>query len=175
MASRRVTFRVKGLDKTNASLQQLGGPVMDEVCTEVLTEALQPARIGLHSLVVSHPGKHDGQKPSKSGRWNRWEWKTHKPGHPVGFSRAMVERGLRTPGWGLKFWKNRNGFITGQVKAWAPGIFIIDRGRYRGLNTSTGWRVIVPLFKGVLANARESVGPDIRDRVVDAARARGLA
>jgi len=155
MSARGTAAQVKQI---NAALFRLGTTELINIYHQVSTDALEPVREGLLSKFSAHRGENDYEKPPKSGRLHRWKFKFSKlPGHTVGFTRAMVANAFKVKGFGFKIGTFHDKPYA-RIKAWAPGIWIVDGGRYRGQNTYQGWNVIMSLF----ANSKSQIQNYIR-------------
>jgi len=166
---------VQGVAEINQAMIELGTTVLKELAEELMTEAMEPVRLGLLSEFSAHSGKHDNQKPSKSGRWNRWMFRTYKIGSSVGFSRAQVKRAFSIKGFGFKFWTDKHLNYRARTKAWAPGIWIIDGGRYNTGRNYPGWRVILPLYKRLTVDINAFMATELPRRILLEAAKRGLS
>lgn len=169
------TIAVQGVEQVNKAMRDLGTTVLKQLTEEIMTEAMEPVRRGLLSEFSARSGKHDGQKPSKAGRWNRWMFKTYKTGSAPGFSRAQVKRAFSIKGFGFHFWTDKRGNFRSRVKAWAPGIWIIDAGRYSGLATYPGWRVILNMYKRLTGGINAHMATELPRRILLEAAKRGLS
>lgn len=168
---------VQGVAEINQAMLDLGTTVLKQLAEELMTEAMEPVRIGLLSEFSARAGKHDNQKPSKSGRWNRWMFRTYKIGSRPGFSRAQVKRAFSIKGFGFRFWTDKHLNYRARVKAWAPGIWIIDGGRYNFPwgNNYPGWRVILNLYKRVTVDINAYMATELPRRILLEAAKRGLS
>lgn len=169
------TIAVQGVEQVNKAMRELGTTVLKQITEEIMTEAMEPVRRGLLSEFSARSGKHDSQKPSKAGRWNRWMFKTYKTGAAPGFSRAQVKRAFSIKGFGFHFWTDKRGNFRSRVKAWAPGIWIIDAGRYSGLASYPGWRVILNLYKRLTGGINAHMQTELPRRILLEAAKRGLS
>ena len=169
---------VQGVDEVNKAMRELGTTVLKQITEEIMTEAMEPVRRGLLSEFSARGGKYDSQKPSKTGRWNRWMFKNYKVGASAGFSRAQVKRAFTIKGFGFHFWTDKRGNFRSRTKAWAPGIWIIDAGRYMDRNLGGnyhGWRVILNLYKRLTGGINAHMQTELPRRILLEAAKRGLS
>lgn len=166
---------VQGHKELHDAMLAMGTTVLKEIVEDVMTKAMEPVRLAVIQQFANHPGKHDEDTATKAGRWNRWRWKNHKEGKSVGFSRAQVKRAFTIPGFGFSFWVDKKGNYRSRVKSWAPGIHIIDAGRYMGTAWYSGWRIIKTLYKSMVPQIDGYVRSEIPRRIMHEAKQRGLA
>jgi len=169
---------VQGVEQVNKAMRELGTTVLKQLTEEIMTEAMEPVRLGLLSEFSARGGKYDSQKPSKTGRWNRWMFKNYKAGASAGFSRAQVKRAFSIKGFGFHFWTDKRGNFRSRTKAWAPGIWIIDAGRYMDRNLGgnyPGWRVILNLYKRLTGGINAHMATELPRRILLEAAKRGLS
>ena len=107
---------------------------------------------------------------------HRWWSRRRQQGLPVGFSRALAVRTLTQDGFGFKVakLKKSEGFFL-RIKAFGPGIHLIEKGRYKGSRNYTGWRAGLLMLKrwanGAVAQLNQKM-PAAFERAVAQAAAR---
>lgn len=167
---------VEGVDEVKAALKDLSTTDLQMIVEEVMTEAMEPVRLGLLSQFADYKGVHDAQKATSSGKWNRWRFKNSSAsGKTPGFTRAQVRRAFSIKGFGFRFWVDKQLNYRARVKAWAPGIWLAEGGRYMGLASYPGWRVIFRLYKSMTRQMNAHLATEIPRRVTQASARRGLA
>lgn len=167
---------VEGVDDVKAALKDLSTTDLQAIVEEVMTEAMEPVRDGLVTRFSGYKGKHDNQAQPSTAKWNRWRWKNSSAdGKMPGFTRAQVRRAFTIKGFGFRFWVDKRLNYRARVKAWAPGIWVAEGGRYMGNSSYPGWRVIFALYKEMTAGINAYLAKEIPARVAKAAERRRLA
>lgn len=130
---------IEGIPEMEKTLRSLTNEELEKAVLASFEEVGTPTRTALLNYYSNKRGKHDGESLSRAMQ-HRWWSKRRRHGLPVGMSRVLAVRALARDGFGFKVSKLKRsaGFFL-RIKAWGPGIHLIEKGRYKGVNTYRGW------------------------------------
>jgi len=140
-------FLIEGIPEMEATLKSLSNRELGEAVTEVLVDIGHPPQRALVNYFSNRVGKHDNESLTRAMQ-HRWWSRKRQQGLPVGFSRALAVRKLLDEEFGFKVAKMKKsaGYFL-RIKAWGPGMHLIEKGRYKGVNTYNGWRGAIQIMK----------------------------
>lgn len=173
-------YLVKGIPEMERTIRDLTDRDLGEAVLGVLEDIGTPTRRALINYYTGRVGKHDNES-LKRAMSHRWWSKKRQQGLPVGFTRVLAARKLFTDGFGFKVAKLKRGagFFL-RIKAWGPGIHLVEKGRYKSRrgNNYTGWRSglsILKRFENWAVGALNTrIGPAIEKAALNAARRNGV-
>lgn len=139
-------YLIEGMPELKEAIRSLNEETLAPLILEVLEDIGRPTRNGLMHYYQAKKGKHDNES-LKRAMQHRWWSRRRQAGLPVGFSRALAVRTLTQDGFGFKVakLKKSEGFFM-RIKAFGPGIHLIEKGRYSG-RSYTGWRAGLLMLK----------------------------
>jgi len=172
-------YLIEGIPEMEAMLKDLTDETLNRVVTETLEEIGRPTQIALANYYANKGGKHDGETLTRAMQ-HRWWSKRKKRGLPTGFSRAQIARTLLTEGFGFTVRKFRksDGFLL-RIKAWGPAVHLLEKGRYKGVNTYRGWGTGLGIMRRFANTAIQKLNTVLPQRLeaaaAEAARRAGSA
>lgn len=154
-------YLVEGMPQFRQVIERMNMLELDRVIIPVLERIGAPTRDRLIAHYDSYQGKHDSESFEKAMR-HRWWNKGRRQGKPVGFTRALALRALVIAGFGFKAGKlkKRRGYIM-RIKAWGPGIFLTEHGRYKSAGAYAGWRRAQPILKRFALTAQSALNREL--------------
>ena len=163
-------FLIEGIPEMEATLRSLSNRDLEEAVTGVLEEIGRPTQRALVNYYSNRTGKHDNESLTRAMQ-HRWWSRRRQQGLPVGFTRALAVRELLKDGFGFKVAKLKRsaGFFL-RIKAWGPGIHLVEKGRYKGVNTYNGWRAGINILKRFEAYALAALNAKMPVAIERAAR-----
>ncbi len=140
-------YLIEGIPEMEATIRSLMKEDLERAVLGVLDDIGRPTQRALVNYYANRKGKHDAESLHRAMQ-HRWWSRRRQQGLPTGFSRALAVRELLKEGFGFKVAKLKKsaGFFL-RIKAWGPGIHLIEKGRYKGVNTYTGWRAGIQILK----------------------------
>jgi hypothetical protein len=168
-------YLIEGMPELKDAIRSLNEETLAPLILEVLEDIGRPTRNGLMHYYQAKKGKHDNESLTRAMQ-HRWWSRRRQQGLPVGFSRALAVRTLTQEGFGFKVakLKKSEGFFL-RIKAFGPGIHLIEKGRYKGSRNYTGWRAGLLMLKrwanGAVAQLNQKM-PAAFERAVAQAAAR---
>lgn len=154
-------YLVEGMPQFRQVIERMTGPELDKVILPALERIGEPTRGRLLSHYDGYRGKHDSESFA-TALSHRWWNKGRKQGKPVGYTRALAIRALVANGFGFKAarLKRRPGYLL-RIKAWGPGIFLTEHGRYKSAGAYTGWRVAQGILKRFALTAQSALNREL--------------
>jgi hypothetical protein len=173
-------YLVEGIPEMERTIRDLTHRDLEEAVLGVLEDIGMPTRRALINYYTGRTGKHDGES-LKRAMSHRWWSRKRQQGLPVGFTRVLAARKLFTDGFGFKVAKLKrgSGFFL-RIKAWGPGIHLVEKGRYKSNkgNNYTGWRSGLSILKRfeswAIGALNTRIGPAIEKAAQQAARRNGV-
>ena len=154
-------YLISGVPEFEKVIRSMTDTELDATILPVLTRIAQPYRDRLINYYANKDGKYDGEN-LKRALSHRWWNKFRKQGLPVGHTRVLALRALALENFGFKVARLQKGdgyFM--RVKAWGPGIFLTEHGRYKGANTYRGWGGAVAILKRFAFTAQSALNREL--------------
>jgi hypothetical protein len=154
-------YLVDGMPEFRQVIERMNKVELDKAIIPVLKRIGAPTRDRLISHYDGFQGKHDQESLAVALK-HRWWNKGRKQGKPVGFTRFLALRALITDGFGFKAGplRKKKGYIM-RIKAWGPGIFLTEHGRYKSAGAYTGWRRAQPILKRFALTAQSALNREL--------------
>jgi hypothetical protein len=169
---------IEGIPQMEKTIRDLSTRDLDKAILDALAEIGHPTQRALMNYFSHRVGKHDGES-LKRAMQHRWWSKKRQQGLPTGYSRVLAVKLLAKDGFGFKVQKMKKsaGYFL-RIKAWGQGMHLIEKGRYKGVNTYTGWRGAIAILKRFESYALGRLNSDIPKALeraaADAARRNGV-
>lgn len=154
-------YEVTGLPQFRNMVESLRGPELDKAILDMLDRIGEPTRMRLLTHYDSFRGKHDNESLAQA-LTHRWWNRRRRQGLPVGYTRALALKALVTDGFGFKVAKLKKaaGYLL-RIKAWGPGIFLTEHGRYKSKGAYAGWKRAKPILKRFAATAASALNREL--------------
>lgn len=158
-------YLIEGIPQMEAMLKSLTNEVLEQAVIETLEEIGTPTQVALARYYESKQGKHDNESLTRAMQ-HRWFNKRRHKGLPAGFSRALAARKLLDHDFGFKVSKLRRsaGYFL-RIKAWGPGIHLMEKGRYKGVNTYQGWQTGFAILKRFANSALNTLNARLPEKL----------
>lgn len=162
---------IEGIPQMEKTIRDLSTRDLDKAMIDALAEIGHPTQRALANYFAHRVGKHDNE-PLRRAMQHRWWSEKRQQGLPTGYSRALAVKLLLQDGFGFKAAKMKKaaGYFL-RIKAWGQGMHLIEKGRYKGVNTYTGWKGGIQILKRFEAYALGRINTDIPKALERAAEA----